>query len=170
MRKVTKYVVGVAVALGLAGGVVAANSDGEFCQSEERMTKHGDRMVKKVTKRLDLNDSQQVALKQLQSDVQNKMKDIHASKGDTKESFKSLFGSQFDQTGAIQLMQAKTNKVNLTAPEMVASFANFYDSLDAAQQAKVVEMMDKRGGRKFGLFGMGKGHHDKHNDQDVEQG
>lgn len=68
MKKVTKYILGAAVALGIIGGVVA-NEGGEHCHGAEYRAKRGDKMVKRITKKLELNDSQQVMLKELQQNM-----------------------------------------------------------------------------------------------------
>ncbi len=168
MKKVTKYILGAAVVLGIVGGV-AANKGGEFCHGGEHMAKRGEHMVKKVTKKLDLNESQQVALKELQQNMQDRMSAMRDNKAQSKQAFMDLFGAQFDQGRALTLVQQKADTINQHAPEMVASFANFYDSLDAEQQAKMVKFIEKRGGHRMGFWGK-RSHHNGEFEDDHEQG
>ncbi len=167
MKKVTKYILGAAVALGIVGGV-AANKGGEYCHGADHMAKRGDKMVKRVTKKLNLNDGQQVLLQELQQSMQGKMQALHENRAESKQAFMELFGAQFDQGQALGLMQEKADTVNQHAPELIAAFANFYDSLDTKQQAKMMKFMEKRGGHRMGFWGKGR-HHDGDHDEQTEQ-
>ncbi len=165
MRKVTKYLIAAVTALGITGGIASGVAANSGSHKGDRMAKHGERMVKKVTKKLDLTDTQQVALKELQQTVQSKMQIMREGREQNKQAMLDLFGEQFDQQTALKLMQEKAAKMNANAPETVAAFANFYDSLDEQQQKKVVKFIEKRGGKRFGLMGFGRGHHKGHDDK-----
>jgi hypothetical protein len=54
-------------------------------------------------------------------------------------------GDKFDKTRAQALVTEKTAAVTTKSPEVIAALADFYDSLNPAQQQKVREFMDKRG-------------------------
>jgi len=54
-------------------------------------------------------------------------------------------GDKFDKTRAQALVTEKTAAITGKSPEVIAAMADFYDSLNPAQQQKVREFMDKRG-------------------------
>ena len=54
-------------------------------------------------------------------------------------------GDKFDKTRAQALVAEKTAAVTGKSPEVIAALADFFDSLNPAQQQKVREFMDKRG-------------------------
>jgi len=55
-------------------------------------------------------------------------------------------GEKFDRAKAQALVAEKTAALNAASPEVIAALGDFYDSLDATQQAKVRELMDRRRG------------------------
>ena len=65
---------------------------------------------------------------------------------DPRADIKALVaGATFDKTRAQALVTEKTTAINGKSPEVIAALADFYDSLNPAQQQKVREFMDKRG-------------------------
>ncbi|MEE9447829.1 MAG: Spy/CpxP family protein refolding chaperone [Arenicellales bacterium] len=156
MRKTTKYIIATVISLGIAGSVFA-NANG-YCDQEGRFEKHGAKVMHKISKKLDLNDAQQVQLEALQAQVKAKMSGMHEGKAAKKAEIMALFGEQFKQNDALIMLQERAAKMNENAPEMVHAFGNFYDSLDTEQQTKMRTFIEKRGTRGFMGFG-GKGQH-----------
>jgi protein CpxP len=65
---------------------------------------------------------------------------------DPRADLKALVaGDKFDKTRAQALVTEKTAAISGKSPEVIAAMADFYDSLNPAQQQKVREFMDKRG-------------------------
>jgi Spy/CpxP family protein refolding chaperone len=54
---------------------------------------------------------------------------------------------KFDRSRAQALITEKTTVLQTKSPEVIASLADFYDSLNPAQQKKVRDYMDGRGHR-----------------------
>lgn len=156
MKRSSKIIIAILATIGISSAVYAK---GECAGNFE---KRGEHMFNKVSKKLDLNETQQVNLTALQDKVKTKMQALHQNKTQRKETLLALLGDEFDQTQAMSLLKARSSKMNDNAPEMVAAFANFYDSLDATQQEKVRQFMSKRGGR--GLMGFGSGKHRGHDE------
>jgi len=70
---------------------------------------------------------------------------VGASK-DPRADLKALVaGDKFDKARAQALVTEKTGAITSKSPEVIAAMADFYDSLNPAQQQKVREFMDKRG-------------------------
>ena len=59
-------------------------------------------------------------------------------------------GDKFDRAKAQALVTEKTAALNTGSPEVIAALGDFYDSLNATQQAKVRDFMDRgrRGWRR----------------------
>lgn len=93
------------------------------------------------------------------------MQAMQENRAQSKQAFMDLFGSQFDQDQALVLMQKKADTINEHAPEMIASFAHFYDSLDADQQAKMMKFMKKHDGHRMGFWGKGSRYGADHEEQ-----
>ena len=55
-------------------------------------------------------------------------------------------GAKFDRERAQTLVTSKTAAVTTKSPEVITAMADFYDSLNAAQQQKVRDFMQRRGG------------------------
>ena len=54
-------------------------------------------------------------------------------------------GDKFDKARAQTLVSEKTAAIQARSPEVIAALADFYDSLNPAQQQKVREFMQQRG-------------------------
>ena len=65
--------------------------------------------------------------------------------GDPRSQLKSLIaGDKFDRAKAEALVQQKTEAVRAGSPEIIAALGDFYDSLNAEQQQKVRDFMERR--------------------------
>jgi periplasmic protein CpxP/Spy len=58
-----------------------------------------------------------------------------------------IAGPTFDRTKAGTLVDEKTTAIRNASPQVIAAMGDFYDSLNAEQQAKVREFLARRGGR-----------------------
>jgi periplasmic protein CpxP/Spy len=58
-----------------------------------------------------------------------------------------IAGPTFDRTKAGTLVDEKTAALRNGSPQVIAAMGDFYDSLNAEQQAKVREFLARRGGR-----------------------
>jgi periplasmic protein CpxP/Spy len=66
---------------------------------------------------------------------------------DPRAEMKALVASdKFDKTGAQNWVTEKTTALQTKSPEVIAALADFYDSLNPAQQQKVREFMEARRG------------------------
>jgi Spy/CpxP family protein refolding chaperone len=65
---------------------------------------------------------------------------------DPRAEMKALVaGATFDKARAQALVTEKTTALQSKSPEVIAALADFYDSLNAAQQQKVRDYMEGRG-------------------------
>jgi protein CpxP len=113
------------------------------------------KMVERVGSKLELDTAQKQKLTVLAEKLQAQREALRGAggAGDPRSQFKALFaGNKLDQAGATRLIDEKTTAVRSGSPEIIAAAADFFDSLNAAQQQKVRDFMD-RGGRRWSRHG-----------------
>lgn len=146
--------------LSLFGGVIALGSL-SACSSYRHGGREGDttefraRMVERVGSKLDLDAAQKQKLTVLADTLQAQRLAMRGAggAGEPRSQFRALFaGPTLDQAGAAKLIEEKTAVLRSGSPEVIAAAADFFDHLNAAQQQKVRDFMD-RGGRRWGHRG-----------------
>jgi hypothetical protein len=106
------------------------------------------RMVDRVGSKLELDATQKQKLAALADKLQAQRAAVRAAggAGDPRSQFKALFaGNKLDQAAAARLIDEKTAAVHAGSPEIIAAAADFFDSLNPAQQQKVRDFMDRAG-------------------------
>ena len=104
------------------------------------------KMVDRVSSKLDLDATQKQKLTVLGDKLHEQRIAMMGAGKDPRADVKALVaGDKFDRTRAQALVTEKTAAVTGKSPEVIAALADFYDSLNPAQQQKVREFMDKRG-------------------------
>lgn len=149
MKRRTKIILGSLISLGLVGAVTAKQFPG--CGQGHFAKK----MVHRISHKLDLNDAQEAELEKLKTNMQEKFQQHHAQRSPV-EDILSVFETQLDQDKAMQLLAKRTNMMQENAPDMINALAGFYNTLDAKQQEKVKEMVEKRLNHRGRFFGRGK--------------
>lgn len=124
------------------GASVYANRDSDRFQ---------DRMLERVSNRLELNDTQIMALNGF-ADELKETRDLMRGDYDTmRTKMRSLVSSStFDQGKALSMINDRAAALQNNAPELVAAAAVFFDGLDSSQKKKINELAAK----------MHKGHRD----------
>ena len=113
------------------------------------------KMVERVGSKLELDAAQKQKLTVLAEKLQAQREAMRGASGagDPRSQFKALFaGNKLDQAAATRLVDEKTTAVRNGSPEIIAAAADFFDSLNAEQQQKVRDFMD-RGGRRWRRHG-----------------
>ena len=155
MKRSTKIIIGSVVGLGLAGAVAAKQFSAWNFGPEHR----ADWVSERVSKHLELNDTQQAELDKLKTTALAAMSSMHSQRPEFSE-IEVLFNTEFDQTKALQLFTQRSQMVTDKAPEMIAAFANFYNTLDDDQRTEVSAMVKQRmTGHDSGRGRHGWGHH-----------
>lgn len=107
-----------------------------------------ERMIDRVSSKLDLNAEQKTRLGVLADKLREQRLALMPQGSDPRAQLQGLVsGEKFDRARAQVLVTEKTAAVNAKSPEVVAAFGDFYDGLNPAQQAKVREYMQHRRGR-----------------------
>ena len=114
--------------------------------SAEEQARHRDKIVDRIAGRLDLNAEQKAKLAVLATRLQAQRAAL-AGQPDPRTQVQALMaGDKFDRAGAQALLARTTAAIETRSPEVIAATADFYDSLDARQQAKVREFLQQRRG------------------------
>jgi Spy/CpxP family protein refolding chaperone len=138
----------------LLGGLTACGhrQDGHGWQmSAEEQTKFRARMIERVSARLDLSEAQKQRLGVLADKLQAQRAALAGSGADPRAQVQALVaGTSFDRARAQALVTEKTAALDSKSPEVIAALADFYDGLDPAQQQKVRDFLQRRGGWRRG--------------------
>ncbi|HVZ44452.1 MAG TPA: Spy/CpxP family protein refolding chaperone [Ramlibacter sp.] len=114
--------------------------------SAEDRAKIRDKVIGRVTSRLDLNAEQQAKLRALADKLEAQRMALVGQGTYQRADIRNLFaGEKFDRAKAQAIVNEKTAAVEAKSPEVVAALGDFYDSLSPAQQAKAREFMERRG-------------------------
>jgi len=131
------------------GGVAACghrhDPHGWSNMTTEERAKVRDRVVDRVSSRLELKPPQRAKLVVLAGKLEEQRAALAGTASHPREQVRSLIaGEKFDRAKAQALLAEKTAAVQARSPEVIAALGDFYDSLDPAQQAKVRDMLQQR--------------------------
>lgn len=134
----------------LAGGLAACGHRGQHAQgpaSAEQVAEWRGKAVDRVTRKLDLTAEQRQKFEVLADKlIAQRAAMIGQSQGPRTEMKALVAGDKFDRARALNLLDEKTRVLQMSTPEVITALADFYDSLNPAQQAEVREFLDKRRG------------------------
>jgi len=106
-----------------------------------------ERMIERVSERLELDDGQRASLDSLATEMQQ-TRELMRGDGDLRDEFRNLVTAEtFDQSEALSLIEVRTTALQSQAPELVAAAAVFLDGLSAEQKADVESFLDRAGKR-----------------------
>ncbi len=110
----------------------------------EEQASHRAKIVDRVASRLDLNATQKAKLADLAAKLQAQRAALAGGQPDPRAQIRALVaGDKFDRAGAQALLSKTASAIQTGSPEVVAALADFYDSLDPQQQAKVRERLQQ---------------------------
>ena len=128
----------VVIGVLLISGLVYAKYRG-FCGTPDQ---HADWIVKRIGKRLDLDESQQLKLNGLRDkalDLMQQMRDERVHNFD--EVLALLDSPQLNREQAYRLWDAKQNWIATAGPQLIDAFVDFSDSLHSEQRNKLQAMI-----------------------------
>lgn len=139
MKKSTKVIAVTVLALGVTSGVMAYGAHSAWKMSPEKKAEY---VTDKMTENLELDAIQQEYLKALSGDLMEIMQEVQSNRKEHREMVQQLLSEPaMDQVKILQMVQQKTQMINDKAPQLIASFAGFLDSLDSAQKNELREHM-----------------------------
>lgn len=105
------------------------------------------KMVDYAGRKLDLNDAQKQRLNVLGDRLREQRASLMGASKDPRADIQALVaGDKMDRTKAQALVDDKTSAIKTKSPELIAAAADFYDSLNPAQQQQVRDLMNRKRG------------------------
>lgn len=115
--------------------------------SAEDVAEWRGKLLQRAGKELELDVAQTQRLGALFDKLNEQRSALVGSTTDPRAAMQQLIaGDRFDRAAAATLFEEKTGAVRTKGPEVIEAAADFYDSLNPAQQAKVREFMIQRRG------------------------
>lgn len=137
-----RTLLGVAVTTALLGSIAAYSAEGGAFHhgppTPEQIAQHETMMLGHIGKKLNLDANQAAKLKVLGDLLV--AQHTPPTAGATDPHAALLAGNTFDRAGATQLLNQHVAKMQANGPAVINAFGDFFDSLDATQQAQVREM------------------------------
>src|SRR5262249_50057404 len=132
--------------LGALSGCGHYREHGSWGASAEEQARHRAHVVDRIASRLELNADQKAKLATL-VDKLHAQRVAWAGQPDPRSQLQALVaGDKFDRAGAQALVGKATAAMEARSPEVIAALGDFYDSLDAKQQAQVRDYLERRRG------------------------
>ncbi|MFN3437266.1 MAG: Spy/CpxP family protein refolding chaperone [Acidovorax sp.] len=131
------------------GGLTACSSGHHHRgpMTAEKMSEVRGKVVDRVSSKLDLNDAQKQKLNVLADKMEAQRTAFVGKAADPRAEMQAIVsGDKFDRARAQSLLEEKTRAVQTNSPEVITALADFYDSLNAEQQQKVRDLMQRRKG------------------------
>ena len=130
--------------LGALGGCAGRHSGHA---SEADQAKFQSRMVDKASKKLDLTEPQKQQLNVLADKLKQQRTALMGTGQDPRAEFQALLsGPKLDKSKAQAMLDEKTGAIKSKSPEVIAAAADFYDSLNPAQQQQIRDLLSRRRG------------------------
>ena len=128
----------------LTGGLAACHHHhGGF--SEERVVEMRGKAVERIAGKLDLDTAQKQKLNVLADELLAQRKALKGDGLPPRAALGALIaGDKFDRTRAQSMVEQKTRAIETGAPKLLTALADFYGSLNPAQQTKLRERLQER--------------------------
>ena len=147
---IKKTLVGLFGASIMVGGLTACSSGHHYRHgpmTPEKMAEVRGKIVERVSGKLDLDAAQKLKLNALADTLQAQRSAFIGKTTDPRAEAQAIVaGDKFDRARAQALLAEKTQALQAHSPEVITALADFYDSLNPAQQQKVRELMQRRKG------------------------
>ena len=137
--KAPKTIIAVTLA---AVGVAALSTSAIAWRGGDR----GERMIERVSERLELDDNQRAALVTFAAEMRETRELVRGEGDALRDRAQALLTADtLDQGAALALIEQRTAAVQSQAPELVAAAAVFLDGLTAEGKADIERFLDRKG-------------------------
>ena len=139
MNKLTVIITAATLVLGTTAGTIAyAHKDKG--KGEGRF----ERMVERVTEKLELDVTQQQALENLKNEFIGQRMQVKEQMSDAREEMLQMVtAADFDEARALELVNQRALAIQAGAPDVVNAMGLFLDTLNTEQKAEVQQMIEK---------------------------
>jgi periplasmic protein CpxP/Spy len=132
--------------LGALSGCGGRDHHGWHNADPGAMAERQAKMVDYASRKLDLNETQKKNLNNLADKLQQQRAALVAGQ-DPRSALQGLVaGDKLDKAKAQAFINDKTGAIQAKSPEVVTAAAEFYDSLNPAQQQQVRDLLNRRSG------------------------
>lgn len=139
MKKLLLFVLGSVV---LVAGLTAC---GPHRFSKEDSAEHAAWIVERVARKLDLDDAQKVRLDAVKTALLTVRDAAEKRRAADRQELTALLAQPtLDRTRANSLVTGHTRAIEQHAPQVIAAFGDFYDSLRPEQQQTLREQVESR--------------------------
>ena len=122
-------------------GVVACNYGMHYGTAEER----GEWVVQKVSKELELNETQQARLAEVKDEFLNLRTTMRSDREQTRSDVLAMLAQPtLDREKANAIVDQKIETINSRSPAIIDAIGNFYDSLDDTQRAELMAFIEHK--------------------------
>lgn len=139
MSKLKKIIIGTVVSIVTLGGLIACGGPDHHKGFAEKSNF--------LAKRLDLNEDQKQKMESLFTTIKAEIQG-HKDEHPKQKIIALLAEPKLNQNAALAMLEQRTNKIKESAPKVIASIAEFTNSLNNEQRAQVQELLAK--GRPHG--------------------
>ncbi|MFK8076035.1 MAG: Spy/CpxP family protein refolding chaperone [Granulosicoccus sp.] len=137
MKHVKKIIVGTLI--------VATTALGASAYANRDSGKFQDRMIERISKKLELSDTQKEALMTFGAELVETRELMRGGSTDIRSEMSALVTADtFDQGKALSMINDRAAALQNNAPELVAAAAVFFDGLDASQKEQITKFAEKR--------------------------
>ena len=141
MKRNTKIILAAVTAITLVSGTFAVAGGGHG-----RM---GERMISKLTDRLELDEQQAAALDSLHLELKETRELMRGDSATQGQRIRDLINADaFDQGAALEMITARTTAMQTQGPDLVAAAAQFFDGLNEVQKQELNDLMDRFSDRR----------------------
>jgi hypothetical protein len=113
--------------------------------------RHGGWLVRRVSRKLKLDQTQQDGLRRLQDTVHQIRAEAREGWAYRRESLLTLLsGERLDRDEALRVARVPSAMVNDALPKLVEAFGDFFDKLTVEQRGRLREMVARRTGHHCG--------------------
>ncbi|MDO4905587.1 MAG: Spy/CpxP family protein refolding chaperone [Lautropia sp.] len=151
---IKRLVIGFASVAVLAGGLTACCSTGHRSWgggpggwSDADMAARQEKMVERITDKLDLDADQKTKLNALADAMKEQRKALRGPADDPRAEMNAVIaGTTFDRDKAQGMLDQRVSALQTQGPNVLDKMAEFYDSLTPEQQERVRVKLNKRHG------------------------
>lgn len=143
MTRTKKVLLGALISVVTLGGLVSYASPGHhFGKFGGMNAEKAERMVSRVSSKLDLNEEQKLNLVNLKDTI---LEQKQKHKGENpKDILKTLLADPvLDEAALLNIAEERTTAMNQAIPQVVTALATFTNSLSNEQRAKIIKFVDK---------------------------
>ena len=133
----------IVVAGSLIGFIGCHHHHGRHCWGPSPDEK-AEWVVKKITRKLDLNETQKSALKEVADELLDIKKQMHQQKNQTHKELLAMIKAENLESGRLlDMVETKQKVIDEKAPEIIEKLAVFHSTLNGEQKDKIANHFKK---------------------------